>query len=294
MVVVVVCSVLAALSLLLMVALRREQVTAPHTAVMTPAGRPAAPAAGQPRGARAARVRAVLHRYLWWATVATVAGMATGILWTGPVARLAMRALALTSPDAAGRITEANEEVGAVSVSGTIALLVFAVLPDSFLSAVVYALIHRWLPRGLPGGLLFGGVLLVVAAPLIDPLRAENRDFDILQPGWLAVLLFTVMILGHGMLLAAITGWYSARLPVQPARPWLAFSPLIAAVLYLPAAFLVLIGGVLTAIGAALVPGIGRWWASRPATWSGRIALTLLVALSLPGFIAAVVSIATG
>ena len=157
---------------------------------------------------------------------------------------------------------------------------------------MVFALIYRWLPVGSLGGLVYGVLLLVIAAPILEPLRPDNPDFGILQPGWLAVLLFSLLILGHGMLLAAVFGWYSRRLPLRPRRPWLAAAPLLAGVIYVPIGVVLIIGAGVTVVGAAVVPGIGRWWASRTARWVGLVVLAVLTLVALPGFVGAVSSIA--
>lgn len=332
MLIVLVCIALALCGLALMVAWRRQSLTSPdavglpasagsrevqpNAAESVPASSPVAVPPGSPLPAPVAsaapsasaapasdptlpapagpvqRVRAALRRYLWWATVVSVACFGTALLWSLPASRLVMRVLALTSPHAEGSHTEAESLVGTISFDGTLSLLIFGVLPNAFLSAVLFALIHRWLPRSWLGGLIFGVLLLVVAAPIDDPLRARNPDFAFLGPGWLAVLLFTVLVMGHGMLLAAVFGWYSRRLPLRPARPWLAYTPLLAAVVYLPIGVLLLIGAGATALGALILPVVGRWWVSRSVALAGRIALALLTLLALPGFLSAILFIA--
>ena len=120
MLVVIVCSVLALCGLALMVLWGRFSLTPPDAA-----GAPAPTEAAPPVPALPARppltrrLATALRRYWWWATVVTVASVATTLLWTLPAARLIMRALALTSPDAAGRSTEAHAIVGTISVDGT-------------------------------------------------------------------------------------------------------------------------------------------------------------------------------
>ena len=221
----------------------------------------------------------------------TGAGLASGILTAGAGGRIVMRVLALTSPDAVGRLTEAQAHVGDITADGTLTLLIFGALPGAFVSAVLYALIHSWLPRGRLGGAVFGGVLLLLFATTLEPQRADNVDFDILGPGWLAALLFSSPVILHGMLVAAITGWYCGRLPLRSSRPWLAYSPLLAAVVYLPVGILLVLGAVLVLIGTSLMPSPARWWSSRAAIWTDRAALALLVALAIPGFVGSGVSI---
>lgn len=287
MLIVVVCSALALCGLVLMVLWGRLSLTPPDAAETDSPGTAAAPASAPV----ARRVGLVLRRYLWWATVVTVATFATALLWTLPASRLIMRALALTSPDATGRFTEAQAFVGTISAEGTLNLFLFGTLPGAFISAVVFAFVYRWLPGGWLGGLVYGLLLLVIGAPVLEPLRPGNPDFGILEPGWLAVLLFSLLVLGHGMLLAAVFGWYSGRLPLRPKRPWLAASPLLAGVIYLPIGVVLLVGAGVTVLGAAVLPGVGRWWASRTVRWAGLVVLAVLTMISLPGFVAAVSSI---
>ncbi len=84
-----------------MAIIRRGGATVVPCDVDRPSGRPAA---GE-----------VISRYLWWVTVATVAGLGAG-LYAGVGGRLVMRLLAETSPDAQGRLTEADEVVGGLLV----------------------------------------------------------------------------------------------------------------------------------------------------------------------------------
>ncbi len=287
MLIVVVCCALALCGLVLMVLWGRLSLTPPD-ADGTDAADAAAPPASAPL---ARRVGLALRHYLWWATVVTVATCGTALLWTLPASRLIMRALALTSPEATGRFTEAQAFVGTISFEGTLSLFIFGALPGAFLSAVVFAFLHRWLPGGWLGGLVYGLLLLVIGAPVLEPLRPDNPDFGILQPGWLAVLLFSLLVLGHGMLLAAVFGWYSRRLPLRPKRPWLAALPLLASVVFVPIGVVLLVGAGAPALGALVVPGVGRWWVSRTVRWAGLVVLAVLTLVALPGFVGAVSSI---
>src|SRR3954471_13564154 len=52
-------------------------------------------------------------------------GLVTGALFIDPAGRLAMRLLAATSPNAQGFTTEAGEEVGKITLNGTLGLVTF-------------------------------------------------------------------------------------------------------------------------------------------------------------------------
>ena len=145
------------------------------------------------------------------AAAAAAAGVAGGILTLGLGGRLMMRVLAATSPGAKGFITDAEARVGDVTTGGTIGLVlfigVFAALPTA-----VYVLMRRWLPRrSLAAGLLAGGIgggLLVRPSGLVDP---GNRDFAILAPTWLAVLLcVAVVVLGSLTIAILADRWASS------------------------------------------------------------------------------------
>src|SRR5512133_1964931 len=137
----------------------------------------------------------VVRRYLWYLVVAVASGATAGILAAGAGGRLVMRLLAVTAgADAQGRITEAEEIVGRITVDGTIAFVVFTGLFFGPVSGAAYLLLRRWLPAGRAGGLAFGALLLVVGGTHLEPLRRSNPDFDLVGPGWVSVVAFTVLV----------------------------------------------------------------------------------------------------
>lgn len=250
-----------------------------------------------------------LRKYLWWANVATVAGVASGLLvgWAG--GRLVMRVLAVTSPASAqGRLTEAQANVGFPTVEGSIALLFFAGLPAGFAAAIVYVLIHRWLPAGRWAGPVLGVLLLLVFGASVEPFRADNIDFAIVGPGWLSVVLFSVMAILHGAVVAAVAGAFSQRLPLPSGQNWKYYLPLLAAVLFVPAGVLLGAGalGVLVWAQAAAVLRARRLRAGREARvarlpgtgrrgvavdWAVRGVLGVAAVAAVPPFVSAVTSI---
>ena len=153
---------------------------------------------------------------LRYAGVALAAGLAAGVLAAGAGGRLAMRLLAATSPDAEGSLTEADQIVGRISVEGTLGFFVFVGVPAGVLSGVLYALVRPLLPPGRAGGVALGVLLLVLAATRIEPLRADNPDFAIVGPAWLAVLTFTALALFQGMLVVALGARMSRGSPPAP------------------------------------------------------------------------------
>jgi hypothetical protein len=117
----------------------------------------------------------VARRYLWYVTVGVVAGLGAGVLLAGAGRRLAMRLLAASAGDSAqGRVTEADQVVGRITVGGTVELIVFAAFFFSLATGLLYLLVARWLPPGRLGGLAFGCLLLVIAGTRVEPLRTNN------------------------------------------------------------------------------------------------------------------------
>ena len=154
----------------------------------------------------------------WWLRylgVALAAGLTAGVLAAGAGGRLAMRLLALTSPEAKGSFTDAAEIVGEITAGGTLGFIVFAGLPAGFVSAVLYALVRPVLPTGRAGGVILGLLLLLFAGTTIDPLRPDNRDFVLLGPSWLAVLVFSALAVFQGLVVTAV----GARLDQQVSLP---------------------------------------------------------------------------
>jgi hypothetical protein len=239
-------------------------------------------------------VSLVVRRYLWYLTVALLSGAAAGILAAGAGGRLVMRLLAVTAgADAQGQITEAEEIVGRITVDGTIGFVVFTGLFFGPVSGAAYLLLRRWLPAGRAGGLAFGALLLVVASTRLEPLRRGNPDFDLVGPGWVSLVAFTVLVVFHGMLVAALAGRLSRAVPLLAARPGAiaVHAPLLLLVLPGPSMALVLIiVGVLVVL-VSRIPTVVAAWHDRRLLVLGRVTLALITLVALPGFTMAVVDI---
>jgi hypothetical protein len=279
--VIVGCSVLVLLGLLVIVGWGGVAVQPPPT----PAQDGAVPAGRPPVGL-------VVRRYLWCLTLAISAGVGAGILAAGAGGRLAMRLLAVTAgPDAHGRITEADQVVGRISVDGTVEFIVFTGLFFGAASGAAYLLVRRWLPAGRTGGVAFGVLLLVLAGTRLEPLRPGNPDFDLVGPGWVSVAAFGALVLFHGMLVAALAGRLSWAVPLLAPTPR-------AIVAHVPLLLLALgtVALVAAAVGALVVlasqlPAVAAAWRDRRAVTAGRVVLALVASAALPGFTRAVVDI---
>jgi hypothetical protein len=241
-------------------------------------------------------VSLVVRRYLWYLTVALISGAAAGILAAGAGGRLVMRLLAVTAgADAQGQITEAEEIVGRITIDGTLGFVVFTGLFFGPVSGAAYLLLRRWLPAGRAGGLAFGALLLVVAGTRLEPLRRSNPDFDLVGPGWVAVVAFTVLVVFHGMLVAALAGRLSRAVPLLAAWPGAiaVHAPLLLLVLPGPSVALVLIIVGVVVVLASRIPSVVAAVHARPLVIVGRVALAMAGLVALPGFTSAVVDISS-
>jgi hypothetical protein len=236
----------------------------------------------------------VVRRYLWYVAVATGAGATAGILAAGAGGRLVMRLLAVTAgAEAQGRITEAEEIVGRITVDGTIGFVVFTGLFLGLPSAAGYLLLRRWLPAGRAAGLAYGALLLVLAGTRLEPLRRGNPDFDLVGPGWVAVLAFVALVVFHGALVAALAGRLSRAVPLLAAQPRAiaVYAPLLLLALPGPAVALALVIVGIAVVLVSRIPALVAAWRSRPVVAVGRVALAGAALVAAPGFASALVDI---
>ena len=232
-------------------------------------------------------------RAVWFLDIGMIGGVVGGLLAAGAGGRLAMRLLAATSGDGVqGRITEADEVVGEITLGGTIGFIVFGGLFAGLVCSVIYLLLRRWLPNGLVGGLVLGGLLLVTLGSRVEPLRSNNPDFDLVAPAWLAVLVFVALAFLHALVSVAVMARVSRSLPLFAARRSvvLAYLPLL---LLLPTVF---VGGVVVVImlvGAAISTQapVRRVWSDARLMLGGRILIAVAALASLPSFITSIADI---
>jgi len=233
--------------------------------------------------------------FAWLAAVALLTGLLVGVLVVGPAGRLAMRLLAATSPEAQGRTTEADQVVGQITLSGTLAFFIFVGVPFGLAVGVAYALAAFILPRGMAGGAVFGVASLVVFGSTLDPLRSDNPDFDIVGPGWMSVTVFAVMAVLTGMLTAPIAGRFGAAL-AYPKKWWAVWMvPVgvvaVAVLATVPVALMAVAAGALVFVSALLVSARSReryWGRGKTAI---QAALGAAVVVAVPGFVSAVSTI---
>ena len=237
----------------------------------------------------------VVRRFVWYASLLIVGGVTAGIPVIGGGGRLAMRLLAFTAgTDAQGRVTEADEVVGTITLGGTLSFAVFNGIFGGLAAAALYLLARRFLPAGRLGGAAFGLALLVVLGTVVDPLRRDNPDFDIVGPGWLAVLVFVALALVFGVVLAAFMARLSEWLPLPSTDRRVLVRYALPAVI----AAVAFSASIMLAVLCLAVVAVTRWNAVPDAVRShrwvlaGRVVLSVLVALALPGAVGSMVDIA--
>jgi hypothetical protein len=198
-----------------------------------------------------------------------------------------MRLLAATAgDDAQGRLTEAEEVVGEITVGGTISFILFVGLFGGVLLGAIYLLLRKWLPPRRWGALTVALLFGVVASTRLEPLRPDNEDFDLVGPAWLAVATF----LGLGALtmltMGAVAGRISRSLPLVEKRVG-AILPYLPALLVLPAGSLLAPAVVAAAVGLVVLrrAEVRRLWAHPRVLLAGRLAIALVVVAYLPSFV---------
>lgn len=151
--------------------------------------------------------------------VAALAGAVSGFLAGGIVGRLAMRLLALTSPEIAqGRLTDDAARVGQFTLGGSVGLGLALAVVGAILG-IGYVPLRRALPDARSARIgrtalltaAIGGALLVHDHP--------SFDYSILQPAWLAVVLFIAIPGFYGAGLAFLVERYAAPDPPRFAGP---------------------------------------------------------------------------
>jgi len=181
-----------------------------------------------------------------------VSGIIVGVLAVGLPSRIAMRVLAVTSGDKVqGAFSDDAEEIGEITLMGSIIVIVVVGAIVGVLGGSLYALLRPLLPavhRALASGVIAAGI---GAAFLVKP---DGRDFAILHPLWLAVALFVAIPFLFGLLLPIVDerlrGFYE-RAPMRLPH-LLAFTPM----LILVPAFFVLVPGLVIGIAYAVIrPG---------------------------------------
>ena len=141
-----------------------------------------------------------------------IGGLAVGVVVGGLGGRVAMRLIALLTPEATGSSTENGNRIGDITLGGSFGLIVFAGLFVGIFVAVIWVVVSPWLPRSL-GLRVLAAVPLAIALGAFGVVQGSNPDFLVLgyDPIVLLVLLGLVGLVGASM--AVVDAWLDRRLP---------------------------------------------------------------------------------
>jgi hypothetical protein len=141
-----------------------------------------------------------------------LAGIIVGIFVAGLGGRLVMRMATILHEDTVGRTTEAGETIGAITLNGTLALVIFGGLGMGLLAGTIWVIVGPWIPgRGL--GRAAATALAAVALGTPSLVQRFNPDFVILGHDPVVVALLVTLVGAVGFSIALADGWLDRHLP---------------------------------------------------------------------------------
>jgi hypothetical protein len=165
-----------------------------------------------------------------------IAGIVVGILVGGLGGRLVMRLATILHEDRVGLGTENGEVIGAITVDGTIALMIFGGLGMGLLAGTIWVIVGPWIPgRGLGRAVATAVAAIALGTPSL--IERTNPDFAVLGRDPLVVALLVALVGAFGFAIAIVDGALDGRLP-RPRR-----GPTVATTTYL----------VIAALGCVLI-----------------------------------------
>ena len=223
-----------------------------------------------------------------------IAGFVVGIVVAGLGGRIVMRLAALIVPASAGRFTENGNQIGDITLSGSLGLILLGGLFFGTFGGTVWVVIAPWIPgAGLRRAIL--AMPIAVALTGGSLIQAGNPDFRILRHDGLVVAMLIALVALAGLSIALLDGWLDRRLPPHNAsgrvEATYAIVTLAGSLLIFPIVLATYLGAK-TPLGLALVAvGLATlaWWSlrmkgrPRPPTLlvAGRAALLVAVGIGL-------------
>lgn len=207
-----------------------------------------------------------------------------GILIGGVGGRLAMLLLARLNPEVTGQLSDDGFVMGRFGVVETLNLLV-AGLFLGVVGGLVYAVVRGLMigPRWFQVGCVGVGAGVVVAAAIV---HRDGVDFVLLQPAWLAILLFVLIPGLYAVCLTLLAErWLAAGSWFDRLPSVIGLTPLLFLLFVLPVVPLLIFGWLV--VQAVRMSPIGVSALEHPATsWVGRIGLALVFAVGLQDLLA--------
>jgi hypothetical protein len=101
--------------------------------------------------------------------------------------------------------------VGQITFAGTAELIVFAGVAGGLMAGTVWVLVREWLPQQAGQRIPLAGLLAACTGS--QAVIAHNRDFHILNPVELHIVMFVMLAALTGLTTAALDRWLDRRLP---------------------------------------------------------------------------------
>jgi hypothetical protein len=141
-----------------------------------------------------------------------IAGLIVGVVVGGFGGRLFMRVAALLHPEATGMATANGNLIGDITLSGSLALVVFVGLFAGLAAGVIWVTVQTWIPgSGLTRAILTMPVAVAIGARGL--LQVPNPDFLILGYDPVIVVLIVAFTAALGLSIALVDDWLDGRLP---------------------------------------------------------------------------------
>ncbi len=141
-----------------------------------------------------------------------LSGLIVGIVLAGVGGRLVMRLAALLVPESVGSFTENGNVIGAITLGGSMGLIVFVGLLFGAIVGSLWVVISPWLPASTPARALVS-IPIAVALGTFGLIDERNRDFAILGRDPLVVASLVTLIAAFGPALVVVERWLDRRLP---------------------------------------------------------------------------------
>jgi hypothetical protein len=223
-----------------------------------------------------------------------IAGLIAGILVAGLGGRIVMRLAALIVPTSAGRFTENGNQIGDITLSGSLGLILLGGLFFGTAGGTLWVVVSPWIPgTGLRRAILAMPVAVALAG--VSLIHAGNPDFRLLRYDSVVVVLLIALVALAGLTITLLDDWLDRRLPPPNASGRVETTYAIVAgaggVLIFPVVLMsylreeTLLGLALVAVGLATL----AWWnlrmngRTRPSRLliAGRVALLAAVGIGL-------------
>ncbi|MFP5326254.1 MAG: hypothetical protein ACLGHT_02090 [Acidimicrobiia bacterium] len=211
------------------------------------------------------------------------AGALAGVVVGGIGGRLAMMLLAVVNPSAKGIKSDDGFEIGRLTLSGSLNLLIVGLLLGAAGGAIYNVVrVLRFGPRWFQIPALAIGPGVVVGSMLV---HTDGVDFTVLRPVWLSVGLFVLIPALYGALVTVLAErWLDPDSKAASLHPGIAIAPVVLVAPIAPLAAL-LIAGWLFLYAVRQLPW-GEAAAGHPAfRAAGRVGLGIIFAVAAVGLV---------